>query len=80
MEHYTYDLSKIVEDLYSLDKNKYPNFDKEEFIRYYRFMEFEEGDSTTIVTQPYYRDLWKEIEGIIATQAVAHYYKNKKQN
>jgi hypothetical protein len=34
MEHYTYDLSKIVEDLYSLDKNKYPNFDKEEFISY----------------------------------------------
>jgi len=72
--YFTYDLTKIIEDLYnSLDHNEYPNFVKEDFIRYYEFMEFDKGNVENLVIQPYYRDMWKEVEGIIAVQASLFY-------
>ena len=72
--HFTYDLTKIVEDLYSLDHNKYPNFIKEDFIRYYEFMEFDEGNVNELIIQPYYRDMWKEVGGIVSVRASLFYH------
>lgn len=71
--HFTYDLTKIIEDVYTSLQHKYPNFIKEDFIRYYEFMEFDKGNVENLIIQPYYRDMWKEVEGIVAVRASLFY-------